>query len=85
MRISDSRCKKLTPLTRRRPNFSHTRKKMHVYLYMVVYQSRSNEVRRNEDSHTEIILIAFLKLNADTVISYDGSDLTFLDSVLFFK
>lgn len=49
---------------------------MHVYLYMAAYQSRSNEVvRRNEGSHTEIIFIAFLKLNAGTVIGYDASDI----------
>lgn len=49
---------------------------MHVYLYMAVYQSRSNEaVKRNEGSHTQIIFIAFLKLNAGTVIGYNASDI----------
>lgn len=67
------------------------KKNIRVYLYTVVYQSRSNEgVWRDGESHIEIFLIAFPKLGAGTDICYTSvieikNTSAFLDSVLFFK
>lgn len=52
---------------------------------------RNEVVRKNEDSHTEFIFIAFPKLGVATAVCYDTSNVgnektsLFLHSVPFFK
>lgn len=91
MRISDSRCKKLTPLTRRRPNFrTCTKKCMFIFTWLCTKAEVMRLLKKWRLSYRDYFYCISKAQCRHShrlwcVRHTEREDLTFLDSVLFFK